>query len=94
VTKVNASDGSFVQNLSGGSYNFSLPDGVAFDGLHVWVSNPGNNSLTELTTGGSFVRNLSGAPFNFSSPVALAFTPVRPPSPPAISGWSMRETTP
>jgi hypothetical protein len=27
---------------------FSGPDGVAFDGTHLWVTNPGNDSVTEL----------------------------------------------
>ena len=34
VTEVNASDGSFVRRLSGGSYNISGPYGIAFDGHH------------------------------------------------------------
>ena len=39
VTEINASDGSWVQTLSGGSYGFNGPYGVAFDGTHIWVTN-------------------------------------------------------
>ena len=39
VTELNASDGSAVQNLSGGSYGFVQPRAIAFDGTHLWVPN-------------------------------------------------------
>ena len=45
VTKLKASDGSFV-----GTYNVGInPIGVAFDGANIWVANGGiNNQLTKL----------------------------------------------
>jgi DNA-binding beta-propeller fold protein YncE len=49
VTELNASDGSWVQTLSGGSYGFNNPFGVAFDGSHIWVTNWSGNSVTELS---------------------------------------------
>jgi len=49
VTELKASDGSWVRTLSGGSYGFSYPDGVAFDGSHIWVTNPTGNSVTEVS---------------------------------------------
>ena len=47
VTEFNASDGSWVQTLSGGSYGFYSPYGIAFDGTHLWVTNTGS-SVTEI----------------------------------------------
>ena len=35
----------------GGSYGFSQPEGVAFDGSHLWVTNVAGNSVTELPAG-------------------------------------------
>jgi hypothetical protein len=37
-----------VQTLSGGSYGFHNPYGVAFDGSHIWVTNISGNSVTEI----------------------------------------------
>jgi hypothetical protein len=51
VTELNASDGSWVQTLSGGSYGFSNPLAVAVDGSNVWVTNETGNSVTELPAG-------------------------------------------
>ena len=49
MTELKASDGSWVQALSGGSYGFSYPSGVAFDGSHIWVANYNGNSVTEVS---------------------------------------------
>jgi hypothetical protein len=40
-----------VQTLSGGSYAFTGPVAVAFDGTHIWVTNRGGASVTELPAG-------------------------------------------
>jgi hypothetical protein len=40
-----------VQTLSGGSYAFNGPVAVAFDGTHIWITNRGGASLTELPAG-------------------------------------------
>jgi hypothetical protein len=74
VTELNASDGSAVQNLSGGSYGFIDPRAIAFDGTHLWVPNIDGNSVTEFNASdGSWVRTLSGAPYNFNSPSGILF---------------------
>ena len=44
VTKLKASDGSFVDNYSVGS----RPEGVCFDGAHIWVANSGDGNVTKL----------------------------------------------
>ena len=47
--------------LSGGSYGFNYPIGVATDGSHVWVANDLGQSITELSaTSGSYLKTLSG----------------------------------
>ena len=51
VTEVNSSDGSLVRVLSGGSYGFDHPSGVAFDGTNMWVSNVVGNSVTKFPAG-------------------------------------------
>ncbi len=48
VTEFNASNGSWVQTLSGGSYGFNGPGDVAFDGTHLWVANRAGNSVTDI----------------------------------------------
>jgi hypothetical protein len=74
VTELNASDGSAVQNLSGGSYGFVQPRAIAFDGTHLWVPNYSGNSITEFNASdGSWVRTLSGAPYGFNSPDGILF---------------------
>jgi hypothetical protein len=71
VTEVNASDGSFVRNLAAGSYNFSSPDALAFDGSHIWVANF-TGSITEVNASdGSWVRTASGGGFGFNGPLAV-----------------------
>ena len=44
VTELNAANGSWVRTLSGGSYGFSSPEGIAADGTHVWVTNLGGGA--------------------------------------------------
>ena len=51
VTELNASDGSWVQTLSGGSYGFNAPYAIAVDSTHVWVADANGDSVTELPTG-------------------------------------------
>ena len=74
VTELNASDGSPVQKLSGGSFGFSFPRAIAFDGTHLWVANDASNSVTELNaSNGSWVQTLSGGPYGFNSPDGIVF---------------------
>ena len=79
MTEINASDGSWVSTISGGSYGFDVPTGVTVDGSDVWVANYHGNSLTEVTTGsGAWVRTLSGGSYAFNGPsnIAVAGTDV------------------
>ena|GEM_PF-5563030 len=48
VTELNASAGSWVRTLSVGSSGFNDPDGIAFDGTHLWVTNATGASVTEI----------------------------------------------
>jgi DNA-binding beta-propeller fold protein YncE len=59
-----------------GKYNaaglgLSTPTCICFDGTHIWVTNSGNNSVTEFkVSDGSLVGNyLTG----YSSPVGICF---------------------
>jgi hypothetical protein len=49
VTELNAGNGSPVQVLTGASYDFLGPWGMAVEGTYIWVTNSGGNSVTELT---------------------------------------------
>jgi hypothetical protein len=74
VTELNVSDGSFVRYLTGGSYGFSFPQPIAFDGSHLWVANVNGNSVTEFNASdGSWVRTLSDGYYGFNSPYGIAF---------------------
>ncbi len=58
----------------GGSYGFNYPVGIAFDGTHIWVTNPPGNSVTELNaSNGAWVRTLSGGSYGFAEPESIAF---------------------
>ena len=48
VTELDASNGSWVQTLSGGAYGFDVPVAIAFDGSHLWVTNGDGNSVTDV----------------------------------------------
>jgi serine/threonine-protein kinase len=59
--------------LSGGSYGFSNPAGIAADGTHIWVANAGGYSVTELNgSDGGWVQTLSGGRYGFSNPAGIA----------------------
>jgi len=60
--------------LRGGSFGFSGPQAIAFDGSHLWITNANGNSVTEISASdGSWVRTLSGGNYGFSGPQAIAF---------------------
>jgi hypothetical protein len=40
-----------VRTLSGGSYGFDGPAGIAIDGASIWVTNQQGNSVTEFPGG-------------------------------------------
>src|SRR5664280_2795626 len=69
VTELNASDGSFVQTVSG---PFENPIDIAFDGTHLWVTNYLFNSVTELNASdGSIVQTLIGGSYGFKGPLGI-----------------------
>jgi hypothetical protein len=45
---LDARNGSWIRTFSGSRYDFSEPTGIAADGTHIWVTNSGSNSITEL----------------------------------------------
>ena len=58
---------------SGESYGFNAPNRIATDTSHVWVTNPGGSSVTELNASdGSLVQVLTGASYGFDHPVGIA----------------------
>ncbi len=63
-----------VRSLSGVKvfgWGFDDPDGVASDGIHVWVANQGGNSVTELSAStGALVRVDSGPRYGFDQVVS------------------------
>jgi hypothetical protein len=61
-------------NLSGGSYGFNAPVGVASDGKHLWFTNFSGNSVTEVNASdGSWVQTLSGGSYGLNYPYHIAF---------------------
>jgi DNA-binding beta-propeller fold protein YncE len=74
VTEFNSSDGGWVRTVRAGSYGFSGPLGIAFDGSHLWVMNSTGNSATELNaSNGSWVRTVTAGSYGFNLPSAVAF---------------------
>jgi len=64
-----SSSGSVIASYSAGGQNASW--GIAVDSLsHVWISNSGNKSVTELTSSGTAVANYTGG--GLSTPQGLA----------------------
>jgi uncharacterized caspase-like protein/outer membrane lipoprotein-sorting protein len=54
-------------------YGFDGPSAIAADGAHIWVVNPGSNSVTDLNASdGSLLKTLSAASYGFSNPDAIA----------------------
>src|SRR5579863_786176 len=74
VDEVSPSSRTIIRSLSGGSYGFNSPFGMAAGGGDVWVLNTGDASVTEIrASDGAFVRKLSGSRYGFASTTALAF---------------------
>lgn len=56
----------------GDAYNFDMPDAVALSGNDLFVTNYGNNSVTEMDAStGAFVASISGAQYGFHKPSAI-----------------------
>jgi hypothetical protein len=59
--------------LTGGSYGFDGPTGLAIDGPHLWVTNSDGNSVTELNASdGSWIRTVFGASYDFNGPWSIS----------------------
>jgi YVTN family beta-propeller protein len=66
LTELNASDGSFVANVTVGAN----PYGICFDGTNIWVANWGDNSVSELrASDGTPLATLTVGP----NPVGVIF---------------------
>ncbi len=60
--------------LSGDSYGFDQPTGVAFDGRHLWIANYGGRSVTDVdASDGAWVRTFGSANFGFNYPEGITF---------------------
>ena len=61
-------------SYSGGSYGFNEPDGIAFDGTHIWATNWSGDSVSELdASDGDLVQTFSGGSYGFNEPDGVAF---------------------
>ena len=57
---------------AGGSIPLDEPTAITEDDSSLWITNVGNNTVTELTLSGSLVTTLSGASYGFNDPVAIS----------------------
>jgi hypothetical protein len=77
VTEINASTGSVVRTVNATADQLSAPDGVAFDGTHVWVTDSATNTLTELHGNGQLVQVVTNSSHNgnygFNVPSVVLF---------------------
>ncbi len=56
----------------GDSLGLDQPTAIAEDQGFLWITNTGNNTVTELNLSGSLVSTLSGSSYGFDDPVAVA----------------------
>lgn len=60
--------------LSAAQYGFNGPAEVAFDGSHLWVTNSGGSTVSEVNpSDGSPVQVLSDPSYGFNNPQGMAF---------------------
>jgi hypothetical protein len=78
ATVVNATTGSFVQQVSGAGDGFESPAGVAYSGGNVWITDSASFQVTELTPSGSLVQVVTNssndANYGFDHPTAIVAT--------------------
>ena len=69
---LSARTGGLVKVISGPRYKFFVPQSIASDGTHVWVTNNAGNSVTELRarTGG-LIKVISGSSYKFEGPAGI-----------------------
>ena len=66
--------GEYLLKLDASQYNFSKPRNMVFDGINIWVTNYGNDSVTAFKAeDGSFVTNLTNSVYNFKYPSGITF---------------------
>jgi hypothetical protein len=71
---INVSDGSLAEVINPSAAHLNGAAGIAFDGAHIWITNSGGNSLSELNASdGQLVQVLSGPSYGFGNPSAIAF---------------------
>jgi YVTN family beta-propeller protein len=71
VTVIDAVTGAHVATVSGPSFGFDRPAGLAAVGPDLFVAN-GGDSVTEIDADSrSLVRVVSGSPYRFSDPIAI-----------------------
>ncbi len=71
--RVSTSSGAVLSHEGGTSFGFKDALWVATSGSHIWFTNYGANSLTELVTStGALVRVVKGKPYDFNDPCAAA----------------------
>ena len=58
--------------VAGGSIQLDEPTAITEDDGSLWITNVGNNTVTELTLSGSLVMTLSGTSYGFDDPVAIS----------------------
>lgn len=74
VTVIDTTNNTFIQNLIGGSFNFSNARFIAISGNFAYALNEGNNSVTVINTSNyNFVANLL-AGYQFNTPRDIAFS--------------------
>jgi Putative Ig domain len=58
--------------VDAGSIQLDEPTAITEDNGFLWITNVGNDTVTELTVSGSLVQTLSGASYGFDDPVAIS----------------------
>jgi hypothetical protein len=51
VTELSASTGALVKVITGSAYGFNVPVAVSSDGVNVWATNRGTQSVTGFPVG-------------------------------------------
>ncbi len=75
VTEFKASTGGFVRLVEATADGLETPDGIAFDGSHLWVSDNASNQVTELSQSGKLVQvvtnSSNNANYGFDKPTVV-----------------------
>jgi hypothetical protein len=72
VTEIDAATGRVLRRISGPSYDFQVPEGIAVAGGDLFVADSASNAVTEVDPlTGRAIRVFSGPEYHFESPVGL-----------------------